>query len=93
MITLDKKLEEELERDKNWYKVILPKLHAIENGTNFTNIEIATNYRALLIVALGLSINNSYKGKVHNIHILSKHLDSAEKWLISITYKGVNNNE
>lgn len=87
MITLDKKLSEELERDNNWYSLLMPKLEALENSGDGTIIHDAIGKKSVLLSAFH-NANYVWEKQVYMIQEFSYYLDSTEKWLISIAKKG-----
>jgi hypothetical protein len=88
MITLDTKLKEELERDKNWANLLLPKLEAIKNSGNGTTIHDANGWLNVITNSISNANYTGWDRQAEMINNLSYYLDKAEKWLISIAKKG-----
>jgi hypothetical protein len=91
MITLDNKLKEELERDKNWAGLLLPKLKAVKNSGNGTTIHDTNGWINVITSSLSNAEYIKWDRQPEMINNLSHYLDKAEKWLISIASKGSNN--
>jgi hypothetical protein len=88
MLTLDKKLQDELDRDNNWYNLLLSKLRAVENSGNGTIIHDVRGKLSILLSAHANANYINWDKQVECINEFSNYLDETEKWLISIAYKG-----